>query len=602
MERNDIIKIESGLYRILSIDIDRVLAIDCIKRTMPKFYPATYFEDGEKIDCLNGDFLPLEDLSPNERKKAQERFTMIANAVSVVDEPQQRSLMIEKSAMQFGMSKQSIRAFLCSYLVYQDVAVLAPRRSKEKELTKDQRNIRYGLNKFFYTRNQNSLPTAYAMMLKEKYCDEYGVLLPEYPSYNQFRYYYRKWRKLEKFYISRMGLKDYQKNKRCLVGDGVQALAPSIGTAMLDSTICDVYLVNDNGQLIGRPILTVACDANTSMCLGYSLLLENNTASLLQLMLNILEDKVSLCERMGIHITAEQWAVDSLPRLMITDGGAEYNGYFDQISELGVVLEKVEPFRGDQKGPVEKFFDLVQSAYKVSLMGKGTIMPDFQERGSHDYRKDAVLSLREFEKIVVKTIIHMNCERVLKNYPYTAEMLADSELQPYAYSVWNWKKQNEARANLIDVSKKDLVLTLLPRTKGKFTRYGLKVNRLRYYADGYKEQFLQGGDAVVAYNPDNCNKVWVKEKDGSFVEFSLIEQRFSDMSLDKVQDVQRQQKELIQSATRESYQAKIDLMSFIETVTSTANSTDDVQIKNIRSARQKERRKQHKDVGGVIDE
>ena len=289
MKKNDLIKTENGIFRILAIGGDRVLAIDCIKKTMPKFYPATCFENGEKLACLDADFLPIEDLSPNERKKAQERFTMIANAISVVDEPRQRNLMIEKSAKQFGMSKQSIRSFLCSYLAYQDMAVLAPKRSKEKELTKDQQNIRYGLNRFFYTRNRNSLSTAYTMLLKAKYCDAYGVLLPEYPSYNQFRYFYRKHRKMENYYISRDGIKDYQRNKRPLLGDGVQEFAPAIGTAMLDGTTTDIYLVNDQGQLIGRPVLVVACDANTSLCLGYSLLWEGGTYSLQRLMLNILE-------------------------------------------------------------------------------------------------------------------------------------------------------------------------------------------------------------------------------------------------------------------------------------------------------------------------
>ena len=601
MKKNDLIKTEDGIYRILSIEANRVLAIDCIKKTMPKFYPVSSVSNGEIINCIPADYPDMEDLSPADRKIAQERYTMIASAVSVVDDVPKRNLMIEKSAEQFGMSKQSIRSFLCLYLVYQDIAVLAPKQSKEKELTKDQKNMRWALNKFFYTRNQNSLPTAYAMMLKAKYCDEYGVLLPEYPSYNQFRYFYRKNRKMENYYISRDGIKDYQRNNRPLLGDGVQEFAPAIGTAMLDGTICDIYLVNDNGQLIGRPVLVVACDANTSLCLGYSLLWEGGTYSLQTLMLNILEDKVALCERMGIRITSEQWAVNQLPAVMVTDGGSEYKGQtFEQIAELGVTLVNLPTYRPELKGSVEKLFDLVQNSYKDLLKGKGVIMPDFQERGSHDYRKDAVLTMQEFERIVVRCIVHYNCERVIQNYPYTTEMLDDGVL-PYANTIWNWKK-NEAGTNLIDVSAKDLVLTLLPRTNGKFTRYGLKTNRLRYYADGYKEQFLQGGGAVVAYNPDNCNKVWVREKDGSFVEFSLIENRFSDMSLDAVQDIQRQQKQLVQDTMRDNYQAKIELMSFIETVSAKVNPTDDVQIKGIRSTRKSAKRQQHKDIGGVIDE
>ena len=208
--------------------------------------------------------------------------------------------------------------------------------------------------------------------------------------------------------------------------------------------------------------------------------------------------------------------------------------------------------------------------------------------------------LEEFERIVVRCIIHYNCERVIKSYPYTPEML-ESNVKPYANEIWNWKVENDIGTNLISVSSKDLILTLLPRTNGKFTKYGLKVNRLRYHAEGYKEKYLQGGDVIVTYNPDNCNKVWVKEKDGSFIEFSLIESRFEDMSFDAVQDIQRQQKQLVQDTVRESYQAKIELMSFIESVASKPKSSD-VQIKDTRAARKSATRKQHKNIGGVIDE
>lgn len=600
MKKNDLIKTGSSIFRILSVG-NNVLAIDCEKKTMPQFFSYGFFSGGKIINCISPDYLEFEDLPPADRKIAQQRYTMIASAISVLEDVKQRNLMLENSSKQFGISKQTLRSYLCTYLVYQDIAALAPKHSKGKELTQDQKNMRWALNKFFYTRNQNSLPTAYTMMLKTKYCDDYGVLLPEYPSFNQFRYFYRKHRKMENFFISRDGIKDYQMNNRPLLGDGVQEFAPSVGTAMLDGTICDIYLVNDKGQLIGRPVLVVACDANTSMCLGYSLSWQGGTYSLQNLMLNILEDKITLCEKMGIHITADQWAVNQLPGIMVTDGGSEYKGKtFEQIAELGVSLIHLPPYRPELKGQVEKLFDLIQNSYKDILKGKGVIMPDFQERGSHDYRKDAVLTLEEFERIVVKCIIHYNCERVIKTYPYTSEML-ENNIRPYANEIWNWKIKNDMGTNLISVSSRDLVLTLLPRTNGKFTKYGLKVNRLRYHAEGYKEKYLQGGDVIVAYNPDNCNKVWVKEKDGSFIEFSLIESRFEDMSFDAVQDIQRQQKQLVQDTVRESYQAKIELMSFIESVASKSKPSD-VQIKDTRAARKSATRKQHKNIGGVIDE
>ena len=409
-------------------------------------------------------------------------------------------------------------------------------------------------------------------MLKEKYCDLNGNLVSEYPSFNQFRYFYRKTRKMENFHISRDGLTAYQRNSRPLVGDGVQEFAPLIGTAMLDSTICDIYLIDEKEEIAGRPILTAACDANTSFSLGYVLSWENDTNSLKDLMLNILEDKVVFCKKKGIHIKQEQWnAKNLLPGIVITDQGHEYTSQnFEQIADLGVTLINLPAYRPELKGSVEKLFDLIQNTYRDLLKGRGVIMPDFQERGAHDYRQDAILTMSEFERIVIRCIIYYNCSRVIENYPYSSEML-DANVPPFANKIWNWKKEN-AEANLIDVSKKDLILTLLPRANGKFTRKGLLCNHLRYYADGYKEQFLRGGDVIVSYDPENCNHVWIKEKDGSFVEFTLIERRFSNMSLDEIQNIQKQQKQLVQNTTREQYQSKIDLMNFIETVAENPNN------------------------------
>lgn len=600
MRKNDIIKTKDSVYRVLNIDSESVFAIDCIKKTMPKTFSLDYFKKAEPVAAFCHSFKSFDELTPSARKVAQERYTMIAGVISVVDDTSERNRMINKASEQFGISKQTIRSYLCTYLVYQDLACLASKEKTEKELTKDQKNMRWALNKFFYTRNQNSLQTAYTMMLKEKYCNEEGVLLPEHPSFNQFRYFYRKNKKMETFYISREGLKNYQRNNRPLLGDGVQEFAPTVGTAMLDGTVCDIYLVDDKGQLIGRPVLVVACDANTSMCLGYSLLWEGGTYSLQTLMLNIIEDKVTLCERLGIKITPEQWSINQLPAVMVTDGGCEYTGKtFEQITELGVTLIKLPSYRPELKGTVEKFFDVVQNLYKEALKGKGVIMPDFQERGSHDYRKDAVLTLQEFERIIVRCIIYYNCERVLQNYPYTEDML-ENNVKPYANELWNYKK-NESGVNLISINKRDLTLTLLPHIAGKFTRFGLKVNKLRYYNKAYKEQYLQGGEVTVAFNPDDCSKVWLKEKDGSYIEFELIESRFKDMSLDKVQEIQRKQKEVVKSAAEDSYQAKIELLSFIGTVSS-KETLEDVKIDGIRAARKKARRKEHKDLGGMVNE
>ena len=601
MNRLDLIKSDGTIYRVLAIK-EKILVIDCITQKMPFWVdeligvPITE----QELQIETGYSLPdIEELSPDFKRKAYERYTTIASIIAVIDDRSHRNFLIEYASNTYKLSKQTIRSYLCLYLSYQNISALAPQPRKERELTNDEKIMRWALNRFFYTRNKNSLRTAYEWMLKAKYCDDYGKICPVHPTFSQFRYFYRKTRKMEKFFISREGIRAYQKDKRPLLGDGVQSFASCIGTAMLDSTICDIYLVNDAGELIGRPVLTVACDANTSLCLGYSLGWEGTTYSLIKLLLCILEDKISLCRSKGIEIQQRQWNVAGcLPSVFVTDGGSEYiSQQFSQITECGITIIKEPPYRADLKGVVEQFFDSIQSLYKDVLKGKGVIMPDFRQRGAHDYRKDACLTLDEFERIIVKCIIFYNTQRIIENYPFTEEMIG---VKPYASEIWNYKLQSEHK-NLIPIDRDNLVMTLFPRTTGKFTRYGLKVNKMRYHREGCKEQYLQGGEVEVSYNPDNTSTVWIKDDGGSYIAFNLIESRFSDKTLKEVNSMLSRQKLVIKNEQEANYQAKIDLISYIEGVSS-GKKTNKTNIKGVRSIRASERRKRHKDLGEELDE
>jgi len=477
--------------------------------------------------------------------------------------------------------------------------VLAPKEKPEKELTQDQKNMRWALNKYFFNQDRHTLSVAYLYLLKEKYCDKQGELLGDHPTYNQFTYFYKKTRKLENYYITRDGLKDYQMNHRPLLGDGIQEFSPLVGTAFVDSTICDIYLLNDKKELIGRPILIVACDANCSLCLGYSLLWEGGAYSVISLMQNIIIDKVEHCRKLGIDIKREQWNIDMLPSSIVTDRGSEYVGQtLEQITELGVTLINLPSFRPDLKGSVEKLFDLVQDSYKQVLKGKGVIMPDFAKRGSHDYRFDTVLTLEDFKKIVVRSIVFYNSQRIVEKYPYTKEML-DDKVKPFASDIWNWMVANN-KSNLIQVSKDTLIITLLPRTKAKFTRYGLVVNKLRYEADGFKEMFLRGGEAIVAYDSSDCSRVWLKGNDGNFVTFTLIQKRFNGMTIDEIEEISERQKQMLRDAHEESLRAKVGLIDFIEK--SSDKPRVAIDIKKVRKARRGERIEKHIDWSNEIND
>lgn len=604
MKKNELMRCGGEIIRILDVDGDKVLVMDCIRRTMPKWRMASDLEEYEEISeegLLEETGMQMpESLSASAGKTVHERFTMIAGILPFVGEKKTRSRMTAEAAERCGVSRNTVKNYLGLYLAYQDIAVLAPKeKEKRKELTQDEKNMRWALNKFYYTKNRQSLATAYTLMLKEKYCDGEGKLMEKHPSIYQFRYFCGKTKKMQTYYISRNGLKDYQRNNRPLLGDGVQEFA-SVGVGMMDSTICDIYLVDEAGHLVGRPILVACVDAYSSFCYGYSLLWEGGVYSLRNLMLNMAADKVEWCRKFGILIEKEQWDCGGLPGTLMTDMGTEYtSGNFEQVTELGVTVLNLPAYRPELKGPVEKFFDLVQSEYKKYLKGKGVIEADYQERGAHDYRKDACLTMRDFETVILRCILYYNSQRIVKNFPYTEQMLQEG-IRPYASSIFSWGRR-QAAADLIEVSKERLILTLLPRTRARFTRSGLKVNGLRYHAEGFTEQYLRGGEAVAAYNPEDVGRVWLLEN-GTYQAFDLIESRFKDKNLEETQRLKQDCREMIKNAAEENLQAKIDLAEHIRSIAGNALHGEDTKIRDVRRTRQKEQRKLHVDFvkGGEV--
>lgn len=273
--------------------------------------------------------------------------------------------------------------------------------------------------------------------------------------------------------------------------------------------------------------------------------------------------------------------------------GSEYKSEnFEQITELGVTVVNLPSYRPELKGAVEKFFDLVQNTYKPHLKGKGVIEPDYQERGSHDYRKDACLTMADFEKVILRCIIYYNSQRIIENFPYTEGMI-QNQIQPFASNIWEWGK-SQTGANLITVDKEQIVLTLLPRTTGKFSRFGLRVNKMRYKHENFTEKYLAGGEVTVAYNPDDVSAVWLIDN-GSYIRFDLIESRYKGKELSDAEIMQKGQKELVKAATADNIQAQINLAQSIEIIAASVNNPDKVNIKSIRNTRQREQTKNHID-------
>ena len=598
MQKNELYRNNNSIIRVLEIKNNAVLVIDCINKTMPQWIGVSFFEDWTK--CSNETLheitgIELQDIktvSPEDFKVAHQRYTMIAPIIMVLTDRDKKNEMIELISTNEKISKQTLRKYLCLYLIYQDISVLIPKtKNTDKQLSQDEKNIRWALNKFYFSFYKHSLKTAYTMMLKAKYCDINGDLISTYPTFHQFRYFYRKYKTKQTCYISRNGLTNYQRNNRPLLGDGIQEFAKAPGMGMLDSTICDIYLINDAKEIIGRPILTVCIDAYSSLCCGYALTLEGGIYSIRQLMSNVVSDKQEWCKEHNISIKKEEWNSSKCPGILVTDQGTEYtSSTFEQLAELGIKIVNLPVYRPELKGSVEKFFSIIQDLFRPYLKGKGVINPDFQERGAHDYRKDACLTLEQFEKILIRCILFYNTQRVLNNFPYTDDML-ENRIQPYANNIFQYGLSLDG-VNLIDINKEQIELTLMPRTTGKFTRTGLIVNNVRYKNKNFSEQYLSNKEVSVAYNPDDSGYVWLINN-GEYIKFVLIESRFQNKNFKEIEEMKSIKKDIIRSVASEDLQARIGLGAYIETIANNSNRSNS-NLQDIENNKIKEKQKIHK--------
>ena len=141
MKKYDLFRSGDTIVRVLDFQDDRILMIDCMKQTMPVWMRTVLLEyysectDGELFEVSSVDVIRDTDaLDADQRKVMHERYTMIAPIVSFISDDKMRSKLIGSIAEESKVSKQTIRNYLCLYLSYMDITVLAPKKVRMKSI------------------------------------------------------------------------------------------------------------------------------------------------------------------------------------------------------------------------------------------------------------------------------------------------------------------------------------------------------------------------------------------------------------------------------------------------------------------------------------
>ena len=268
MRNLDILAAESGEHvRVLLCREEQSYVVSCQHFRMPYPVASDLLAELQPVPAETYSVFVLdEDITNRQREGRNRKLDLIAPLLedACIYDKSHRNEVVRQIAAEHGIARRTVLQYLWRYWVYQSKNALLPAERpapEQHELTADEKAIRWALNKYYYTPQRQSLQTAYKMMLRAKYCDTHGTLKSEYPTFWQFRYFFRKNRDPISETISRQGLKAYQRNHRPFTGS-VCDYAHTIGVYMTDATIADIYIVSRlSRKPIGRPVIYTMVDA-----------------------------------------------------------------------------------------------------------------------------------------------------------------------------------------------------------------------------------------------------------------------------------------------------------------------------------------------------
>lgn len=432
-----------------------------------------------------------------------------------------------------------------------------------------------------------SIPDAYASGLNLLHAALPTRSVTELPTLEQFRYFYKREYHFTETLPSRMSAVDFSKDIRPITSTSTaEVLGPGY-RYQIDATVADIYLVSeqDRSRIVGRPVVYMVIDVFSRMVVGMYVGFEGPSwVSAMVALANTITDKVEYCRQYGVDIDAGDWPVRGLPDVVLADKG-ELNGTkveaFSQA--FGVRIENAPARRGDAKGIVERYFRTVQDRFKPYASGvvENTIS---RKRGGHDYRLDASLTLSEFTRTIIASVLWHNNYHTLSKYDRTAGMPGDLPAIPVM--LWNWGLANltgrlrTAPENLVQIN-------LLPHEQATVSELGIRLFGCFYTCqEAIKEGWFHRGQGrrpagvMVAYDPRRADQIYLRPsnslKDYWICDLADRSRRFRGMTFWDVWLLSREERRSDANATAEALVERGKLLDQIESIVTQAEDASPV--------------------------
>lgn len=284
---------------------------------------------------------------------------------------------------------------------------------------------------------------------------------------------------------------------------------------IIDATVVDLYLVSafDRRRIIGRPVLYIVIDSFSSLIVGFHLALEGpNFAQARIAMYRAVSDKARWLNWLGVPHIAHLLPQGCVPTFWFADRGELHSADSRALQvELTTSLSLAAAYRAEWKAIVERNFGVLNTTCIHWV--PGAVRKREKERGAHDYRLDAVFTLKEFSRFIARKVAKLNLTRDMSRH-ISGSMVSKSVVAN-PISFWTWGIQHK-HGSARYLTQEAAVRSMLPHATALITRFGLESEKRTYVGDWMKEheQFKLAGHNVsvspakLVPSPDDPALAW----------------------------------------------------------------------------------------------
>lgn len=287
----------------------------------------------------------------------------------------------------------------------------------------------------------------------------------------------------------------------------------------LDCTIGDVFVVDENGEVIGRPVICLAIDCATGMWVGLQVsLLAPNSALVSRTMKEFMTPKDdAFFDKFNISNRVQCTGV---PRFVVVDQGRENDNTVRIESILKSAkfgYEMLRPGTPWKKPFVERAMRVI-SDYTTDLPGATKVKGGSSKERLEVAKKEARLTLSQYEELLQKVRYDI--------YAETPRRRVENIFRLYESPLASWNRLTKVELPLDLPLEADVIrMHFTAGETRKVNATGIHLNGIQYYSSEL-ERFVynngRGMDVNVRYDPDDIRRiaVWHNDPDNWLVVYA----------------------------------------------------------------------------------